>query len=318
MRYLYILLILPVIIFSNCNRTKEKFAGPGICPTNNFKVTEELSVTQNSVDFTTGEKSVTYTAKFNEIVSWTLTIKGLTSGAKKVFQGNSSDLNVIWKGEPGNSTFFVVENTVAELTISCLNNTYTKEVAITKVSDFSTLGVLVSNFDGQGAIPGVVGADWYLYGPGWVVPESGIRNEPVTPSPQGGKYLRVVGNVPGGGYFSAGASSNSFNITSLNSTSADSIYFNAFINGNGNNNSYIAITIFEKDRKRTYLLDVNWTGWRLVSLKLSDFFPFLNPMDVSSIAFDLSAKDPAPGKNNGEENIDFIIFTKGEPFYKEQ
>jgi hypothetical protein len=72
-------------------------------------------------------------AKFNQTVSWVLTIKGQTSGAIRAFNGISNSLdsnNNIWHGESGNQDFFVAENVTFSLKVDGYDSVYTKTTTI--------------------------------------------------------------------------------------------------------------------------------------------------------------------------------------------
>ncbi len=99
-----------VLLSVSCKR--EGFSGPEIVAADsNFKIVDSLKSTQPSVSFSNFSLNPTvgFSAKFNQKVSWELTINGLGSGAAKVYSGTSDgfkDDEIVWDGRATGVPFF--------------------------------------------------------------------------------------------------------------------------------------------------------------------------------------------------------------------
>jgi hypothetical protein len=131
--------IVLVVLFA-CHRDKVNFVGPAfIAAPEGFGVTTSLTATPSPVDFSTGGK-VTFNAAFTSAVSWTLTIKGQTSGAVHVIQGISAGLtNIVWTGRHDGVFFFMKdETTTATLSFYGTSLTSSVNISITDVYNYTT------------------------------------------------------------------------------------------------------------------------------------------------------------------------------------
>jgi hypothetical protein len=312
------------------------FEGPAQCVSANFAITQALNAPA-SVNFNTD--TVIFKAGFNEVVSWTITVTGNTSGASISFSGKSNTINQVWRGNPGSIVFFQIEQVTAVLKVPC-RDAVTTTTNIIGLPNFVNCGVLISDFDGHGKSPGVgfypsvkssptAGSDFtgtlgaILFAPGTATSTTcsglGPVNSPIV-SPQGGNYFHVKGTAtPANYYYGEAASNTVFSLAPLGTTRADSAYFNALINTNGVSTGMITILLTTSATRYSYQYKADGgLGWKLLSVKLSDFKPAtagpsVNPKNVTAVAFDLG-----PNTNPGqpcEINLDLVIFTKGQPFF---
>jgi hypothetical protein len=302
-------LMLGVIITgTSCDRGKLKdHIGPSLCATESFAFTAPLTANSTQVDLSLGNK-VNITASFNEEVAWTILITGQSSAAQKTIIGRSSGIGIDWSGNADEGfPFFTTETCTITLTVSCKDPVSTS-VSI-KANNFNKNGVLLQNFDGSGQSS--FGAP--PYGTNYDASQSGIKNIPVSSSPQGGNYYRIVGDSKGTPTWFFGGTYSLFNLSSLAVKDATKIYFNVFVNGNGNPNSLVSFTFTENGTPKTYNVVVNWVGWKMVSFKLSDA-GIIFPNKVSQVDVGLGAY-PNQG-TSAEVNFDFAIITENASFYQ--
>ena len=152
--------------------------------------------------------------------------------------------------------------------------------------------------------------------------------------PQGTKYLNMAGTVnwdwliglvdfPANAY----GGGNTFPLAS----NPDGVYFNCLIYGVPNTNSSLVLFQFKEDEngdgtfntnnedEYDYQIDVNWSGWKLVTVKYSDIVTLVNgqpatpkgnslhnPNKLGKISM-LHLANPANGFASSK--IDYIIFT---------
>jgi hypothetical protein len=106
------LLFLAIGFMTSCQHDTDVPDGPSlITQYGPFTLLEDLAKSQDQVDFANGE-SVFFTARFNKSVNWELTITGRTSGAVKVIEGLSSDLDAAtasWNGSATEPPLFRAE-----------------------------------------------------------------------------------------------------------------------------------------------------------------------------------------------------------------
>lgn len=311
-----------------------------------FDVNFFLVLLQEDGEINFEEDSVWFRAQFNESATWVITIDGLSSGAQKVLSGTGSTIDsagTFWNGASDNSAFFSKGESFT-VTLSFFGNDITKTsapVAIVEPKQFK--GLLVSDFESATEAKGfVVGTDWFKFFDGETPGDGKLESvaygvypndivwtnsdfEHTLPSPiQGKSYYHMEGqdyaDQPNdffiGGF---GHDAQRFGITApLNET-----YVNFFLTTNGNTTTKIKLEIpgiggdlFAKE------LDVTWTGWRMVSIKLSEFVlaesgPLgageLIPELVGKISFQLMSGGGEAG-NLAEANLDYLIITEYKPF----
>jgi hypothetical protein len=289
-------------------------------------VTPFTITAQNIPTNTLSSSPIEMKATFNEVVGWTLSIKGNTSGAQRTYSDKSSSVNVAWRGEPGSDKFFQTETVTIEFKIDCKEaSVYTRDVTANSFNTYASTGkgLLLSDFDGNGPVantftrPGYSATGWSSY---YTLPseitEFGRVSTPLV-APQGTNYM-VLKGLPekwyvGGGYAAVPS------LTSIVGATSDpsKMYVNAFINNGGNSTTMVGLTLKSDGVNYTKNVTLDWSGWKMVSYKLSEFetkmgIPLTNAHTVSDLTFELNPAT-APGQST-EANIDFIIFTVNEPF----
>ena len=91
MKKILLLLTVSLMIIS-CERKTETL-GPNLSDLYGpFTVFEEFGISNNTVDFSTGE-ALNFTARFSKTVDWKVRIVGQTSGATKILSGKTKVLD---------------------------------------------------------------------------------------------------------------------------------------------------------------------------------------------------------------------------------
>lgn len=249
------------------------------------------------------------TNTFSHEVTWFVTFKGQTSGATKTYTGTSQTIDktsFTWDGR--NEGRFFMDGETVEYTLSFLGSSikYTGLLTISGIEGVGSLNYglvkrtlpngdilkysLIDDFDGSGskiqtsysdAADGTGKAVFYVADN---IQRSGFFSY----------YMKATDNN-GNGY-TGGASGEA--LTELNKltnvTDPSKIYFNAYIYGFGRANTSVFFQAFENDfadptinsfptRDVTMndmyytIIEVNWTGWKLVSVPYTSFKPANNP-----------------------------------------
>jgi hypothetical protein len=145
-RITWVAAILLFFLALGCKRPVE--LGPELAvASSNFQMTSPLKAKFSSLSFY--NKKNFFTAKFNERVSWNLTIKGLTSHAFKNYSGIGDYLDsslTVWDGSTNGKgsevNLFYKEKAVAYLEIFGLDKVLTDTVTITRVKNLSDHAII--------------------------------------------------------------------------------------------------------------------------------------------------------------------------------
>ncbi|MBX9850688.1 MAG: hypothetical protein K2X86_02910 [Cytophagaceae bacterium] len=317
-----VILLAVMFVVNSCKHDNfEGFVGPSHCVSDNFAYTSNFAVSTNSIDL--NMTTLSMTASFNEVASWTITISGQTSGAVKVFTGKSNTVNAIWRGEAAGTKFFQAEPVTVEFKVPC-KDAIVQSVTVTNANTFTTFGALISDFEGNGMVSNVTTLDTYN-ATGWseyTATPNTITQFQVNTDPgavQGLKYLTYKGLTDAAAWFQGGFYA-TISLSSLPTNNKDSIYFNALIKGNGNGTTLLGITVVAPGpQKMGKNIKIDWQGWKWVSFKMSEATdlsatPISDMYNANAIDFGFNSI-PTQGQPQ-EANIDFIIFTVGKPFYE--
>ena len=286
-----------------------------------------------------------FSAGFNQAVTWTITIEGSahpTNHAVKVITGTSDTINpskVYWRGASDNIYFFKTEEEVtATLTFFGDNETSIElfKKVIKKIPVFD--GVLLSNFETESrSVNGSLiksasdfniffdesGADERVNAFQFAGPES--LSDLNLPTPIDGKgYIYISGQDVVGQpdpFFIGGFNNNTI-LFGINAKPED-VFMNFYAHSNGNRTTKIKAGLvgvggdeFSAERQ------VTWTGWKLVSIRLSDFVQTasgqvgpgtLIPSSLTRMSIEIHSGGGSPD-NPAEIVIDRISFTIGGPF----
>lgn len=101
-----------MLLTTSCQHETDPFDGPSLIDQfGAFRLVDSLAVSQEQADFATGE-NIVFTASFNKNVNWELTITGRESGAVKLIEGFSGELdmdNANWDGGASDAPLFRAE-----------------------------------------------------------------------------------------------------------------------------------------------------------------------------------------------------------------
>ena len=271
-------LIIISLPFVACRKDSTVYDGPSIYDSfGEFKLIETFKADTDSADFATGD-NVVFTAKFNKSVKWTVTIVGQTTKSTKIIEGISNSLdagNCKWNGSTSKFPVFKAENCKAYLTITDVTDTLETTVAIKSPKTID--GYVIADFE-TGLKPG-----WTSFIQTGADMDFGVKSDVF--SPQGEKYLNMAGTVNWDwliGLVDFPASAYGTAKTFPLSTNPDAVYFNCLVYGQPNTNSTLILFQFREDENGDgnfnansddqYDLQVNvdWEGWKLISIKYSD------------------------------------------------
>lgn len=321
-----------LVIFNSCKHDNfDEYVGPGLCPTSNFRFTKEFRVSSEQVDFNKfpGIYGDSIQATFNEVVTWSITLTGSNSGAIKNYKGRSSQIDTVWYGQSNSpsATFQAGEDVSVNLVISCLKDPYVKHIKILDANKFKTnIGpyAMVSDFDGAGYVSNSIklggynttGWSSYFTLPNQLTKFSIGPSESSLSAPQGSNYITLQGTAGPASWFVGGTYVNS--PTTMPGNNPNEVYFNAFISSGNNSTTSLAITL-GAGANYVYVMPLQWSGWKMVSIKLSDFknssgTPLSNVSAITTLDFGLNCASKQ-GQST-EVDLDFIVFSNNGPFYQ--
>ncbi len=282
-----------------------------------FALTEVFAINATPINF---GSSVYFTAVFNKFKSWKITVTGSTSGAVKRFVGSSKKIlesNTAWDGSSDTVFFFRSETCQAVLSFPDTNYTETINFTISVPKIHS--GYLINDFE-SGAFGTYLGSNSGTY---WDAPDQASSTIDIinfTPSPQGTNVLHfdcndVTANYYTGGVYHNSAASN-YGIPSM---SNDSLYLNLFIYGYPSGNASLSIAVQENDGDiwQPTQINIDWTGWKLVSLKYSGMSNNNGTGNIVKESAKINAinlsMNSIPQGLNCRTLVDYVIFTRGNP-----
>lgn len=284
-----------------CRKNKPDFEGPSIQELySDFKLMQAFKANRDSVNFTQGE-TVQFSATFNKVVDWTIHIVGKKSHGVKRISGVSKQIdatNGVWDGSVSNFPMFMQEDCSVMLTINQVADTFRLNEKIIGTKPLN--GFMVADFE-TGLKPG-----WVRFAQTGANMDFQIKTD--TLAPQGGKYFNMAGTVnwdwliglidyPASAY----GSIKTFPLLS----NADAVYFNCLIYGVPNTNPTLVLFQFKEDEngdgvinantddQYDFQVNVDWVGWKLVSVKYKDVQTLVNGV-------------PSTPKGNGIHNPDKI------------
>lgn len=337
-------LILGIAAFSvvACNEEPLEQIGPNICPTADFNFTasdlkidfldgnsaQDLSTLSNVVDFAKG--GINIHGDFGEVVQWELKITN--DSEQRTFSGESDTLDVYWYGQgdkfDGQNLQFAAGDARVELEVVC-KDMISKDFTVTGVQDFSILdpmyGVLLRDWDKNGAY--AVAADTFnMNDDGWAGNGSGanpfiFQYYNSNASPAGGYFAEFYAKTAAPSWYLGGTSVPIAGVEALlTETNTENVYVNFFAKADAslpNCGSQVGFKYNAINYLKT--ADINWTGWKLMTYKLSDFKSNagepLNSTELTDIVLQVGAQPEATDELR--VNYDFFILTTGAPLFKE-
>ena len=340
MKKLKFLLLLTPFFFISCE--KEKIEGPDLHDLySELTIIESLNIVGDSADFSNNQ-TMYFTASFSKQIDWTIKIKGLNSSAVKIISGKSQTINQAnstWNGSSTQLPFFIAEDCDLELTLKwntidsgnpniiMHNDTIYNQVNVQSAKIYTNEStVLISDFE-AGFNPNFTGFF-----------QSGCTKSLVTNGAgEGNKYLAQYGTCDWDwliGYVDYFSDYWYDQEDLINDPSK--LYFNIMINGASTisdvsdlPNSLFKLEFYEDENgddyhdassedRYDYEFDVNWTGWRMISICYNDLIqPSSNagdgvkePSKIINVRTLLLAN---PESGFAKADVDFLIWSFNAP-----
>lgn len=302
---------------------------------------------------------VAFHATLSHRVTWFITIKSRKSGVNQQFTGTSQVIDensLVWKGRVKEG--FLKAGEVCDVTLSFLNSDLTSSLLL-KLLDNNVFATYNYQDNPIAPITKAKIQDDYDFsvpsennsaGVGMRTTYSDLNDGNVKATFTLKNDKRIQGDFSlymhgtdynGNGYLGGFATENLTELAGVkgfpNCFKADSFYYNAYIYGYGRPNSCLMLLLYESDNNSgiynaatddnwQYIQEINWVGWKLVSIKFSDFKAASNPASggngnrvrepykVVGAAMELQSY-PTAGKEI-EANVDYVILTYGGPLVK--
>ncbi|MEY4926835.1 MAG: hypothetical protein RI894_1271 [Bacteroidota bacterium] len=326
-KYLFLTAICSLIVLSACRKDTTAIDGPSIEESlSSFRVLSPFKATKDSVAFANAE-TVSFSAKFNKVVNWTITVTGQTSKAKKIItgQGKTIDItNSVWNGSTTVFPLFKAEKCTAKLKIEAVQDSFQVPVKIKSIKQ--NAGLVLADFENG------FNSQWTKFVQTGANMDFAIKNDALTP--QGAKYLRMAGTVNWDwliGLIDFNARAYGTAKTLALSTNPDEVYFNCLIYGEPNTNDSKVLFQFKEDENADglinantddeydYEITVNWEGWKLITVKYADIVTLVNGQPATPKGNSLHNPDKIgkvsmlhlanPANGFAACKIDYIIFT---------
>ncbi len=248
-----------------------------------FFIVSELESDRTEVDFSAGE-TVEFSAELSVRTPWTLTIRSLATGARKIIEGNEKLIMgdvARWNGSVTFAPLFSAgEQVVASLSFAEYPDSTMRSdtILITGARPLPTDGILLSDFED----PDQVFETFSEFS----FEETSNGIESLFPAAIGENYWYMFGRDNNRSVFVCGmrlTATNSAQGTPLYefpTDNEDKVWFNVFVFGTGAPNTQMVIDFQEDDNldgtyvpsqegTYNYLINVDWTGWRIVSFPYS-------------------------------------------------
>jgi hypothetical protein len=318
-----------LLMFSACDDESDDFDGPSLVNRfGDFTLIEPLSVSTNVVDFDAGEL-VNFGASFNKEVNWFVEITGLESGAVKIIDGFSNelnDVNAVWDGGATILPLFNFERCAVELVIPSEDSLrFLDTIEITGLRNYE--GSLFTDFEED------LGSDLFFGNFEFEFSNRTGRRSDI-PAGHGDFFYFFEGtdiNVPNFfvGLIDVSAQVTGSTFIPLPTTVPEDAFFNAFIYTSGAPNTIAVIQFifdsndsgaFEDGQDQTFQLDgdfpLSGEGWSHIFHPMSDVgitesqLEKLVGLRILLISDMNSQPSPPLPVDFG---IDFITFTQGAP-----
>jgi hypothetical protein len=337
--------LLIAVIFA-CTRQKPDYIGPAYVSVPDGFTVNSFSPSVTSISFNP-TASMTFDATFSSSVSWTLTLKGVTSGAVHTVQGISSGFTGLqWFGNHDDAIFFKTgEKVMATLSFfaTSLTSQITTPISIIQAPDYTGCGTFAQygSFEDSTKIHHTF--NWHAFNDPIAIPnvKQGVESDTIdfngdTVRAAEGKmyyYIKGKGNQP---VFVSGLQYNG-PLTPVLSSNADDVWVNMLIYGTGDENAGVELEYQEDDPGRgapgyqgttddafVARITLSHKGWKMFSFRYSDLTPSLNADFGGSgnhvhepnrlVSFDLVLVKKTDGNKAIEVFFDYPIITVGGPF----
>lgn len=303
---------------------------------------------------TTFKRSTFFKVKFNEEVSWNLTLTKFVGGQKdnsvqKTISGTSSFLdssNTAWNGNGSSGMFAAGDNILVELSFVNGSAQVLKDTLVVAKGPvyLKSQASMVIDFElGLASISAYSYTDKKDLVKIPIAPRFGIDRS-ITP-PQGANSFILYGRDYNGDYFCGGVNIQKQDTETMKNYSPKDIYLNMYIYGYPADNALeisskatkLNIGFSEKDNPFSTSTDfdpltedtfekqisVDWVGWKLISVRYSDLVPSASKTSGGSgngifepgKVFSVNCNlISSPNGSTVGANIDYVIITYGQPF----
>jgi hypothetical protein len=329
MKKLKFLLFLFPFFFTSCE--KEKIEGPSLNDLfADLEILEPLSVVGDSADFASGQ-NIYFTASFSKQLDWKIKIEGLSSGSVKIILGKSNEINQsnsTWLGNSSSLPFFIKEDCKVLLSFEVHDETISSQLNIQEEKNYQNENtVLITDLENN-FNPNFTGFF-----------QSGCtRALAIGGAGQKDKYLAQFGTCDWDWLIGYVDYFSNFWYDDKNNMINDpsKLYFNIMIKGDSTissvtnlPNSLFKLEFYEDENGDNYHdansedrfdleFEVNWTGWRMVSLCYNDLIPpatnpgngIKQPDKIFKVRTLLLAN---PDSGPARADVDFLIWSNGAP-----
>jgi hypothetical protein len=330
-----------VITFVACEPIEK--VGPEICPGEDFDFSKDdihLFRVCGSSSTEIGESEVIkldtsglrIQVDLGSEYIWDLKI---TNGSlEKNYSGTDSEINILWYGQSDifdGSNLSMPEGEISvELKVVC-RDVISKKINLKGKQLFKDIdpsfGMLIRDYDQNGVDP--VGGDSYSFfdgAPQWstnnILSSNVVKYSNVDPSPAGGNYIAFEAEQNSiNWYFGIYELQIKDAIATLPDVSTENVYLNFFVKRRFNINNIPANLGFNITGSNLMLAneEINWDGWKLISLRLSDLRHSLteDPLtDVKSIEWLSVNLGAFPLKSSKTGlNYDMFLLTIDKPLF---
>jgi len=326
---LYILIL--GTLLAGCDRTLDT-EGPDLKDLyGEFSILDPFAMSQNKVDFSAGEK-VYFTARFSKIIDWKLSITGKGSGAQRVFEGKSRQIDISnseWAGETTLLPIFRIEE--CEVLLSVANDSLQFTEVLTIEGLKSNEGFVVADFENGW------NDQWLTFVQSGADMSFNITD--AEPAAQGNFYYDMGGEVNWDwliGMIEFPASAYGENTFPLGNN-ANNVYFNTMVYlPEGITNPVFLMQFredenddgeFDEETEDMYSLELKAnnlvSGWQLISVKYSDLVALANGAPVEPNGNGNHEPDKLwrisnlflanPSSGYSQMYMDYVMFTEGGP-----
>ena len=247
-----------------------------------FSIIQPLTSDRSTVDFSAGE-TVEYRAELAVRTNWTLSIRSLETGARKIITGNEKLIMgdvARWNGSVTFAPLFAAgEHIVATMRFESFPDStlVSDTVLITGAKPLPTGGVLVSDFENPDQ-------EFEAFSE-FAFEETSNGIESLFPAAIGDSYWYMFGRDNNRSVFVCGVritstSAQSTPVFEFSTENEDKVWFNMFVFGTALPNTVLAIDFQEDDNLNgiyvpsqegtySYQVPIDWNGWKLISFPYS-------------------------------------------------
>lgn len=281
---IYILGLVSLLLHTGCKK-EDDFRGPEtIVSSGDFELVTPLTISDKSIDFSKKD-TVTLEALFNEVSDYKIVITGQKTGAVKTIEGTGDQLKAYWNGT-SDGRFFKEETCQFSLYVRGINDPI-QEDTLEIVKRMDAPGNLIASFEplGQNLLVGFWEAD--VNGEKTKIScnrtadvaiegDYAFRLEGVNHLNTTNRFLGVAYSKP---IIGENGVSNSGAKYRVGTENPEEVWFNVWVYGNGNDDSYLSIKFMQDDNEsgdhdgtldngfEYNLKDLSFSGWKLFSVR---------------------------------------------------